>query len=231
MKTRPVAPFLALLALLAPCAAAQSLMTKLPEPRAQGTQEPPSPEGSALYQISTFAVPAPKPREFRAHDLVTIVVDESSTQSADQTLKTDKKTNTNATLGTIIDPWELLELRLRAGATRDLKLLDVAANNKFDSKGNYSRSDRLSLKIQAEVIDVKPNGVLVLEARKFINKNGETQETVLTGSCRREDVTASNTVFSSQLANLSLSTKSTGQVDDAARKGLITRVLEGLFAF
>jgi flagellar L-ring protein FlgH len=187
--------------------------------------------GTELQQLSSLSISPPKPREFKVHDLVTIVVDESSRQQAQQSLKTDKKYNNESTLGSIIDPWELLELRLRAGGTRNLNLLDIDHNAKFDGKGNFERNDRLQMKIQARILDVKPNGILVLEARKYIDKNGETQETVLSGSCRMEDVTSSNTVFSSQLADLSLTTKHTGEVDNAGKKGLIPRVLETLFAF
>jgi flagellar L-ring protein precursor FlgH len=223
-------PALLLLALAGP-ACAQSLLVQIPEQHLYGDASTVDQSTTPLYQLSTFAVPPPRPREFKTHDLVTIVVDESSRQQADQSLKADKKMKNNFTLGSVLDPWELLETRLRVGASENLKLLDISGNNKFDSNGEYERTDKLQMKIQAEVIDVKPNGVLVLEARKFINKNGETQETVLSGSCRREDVTQNNSVLSSQIANMSLATKSTGAVDDTARKGIITKVLEGLFAF
>jgi flagellar L-ring protein precursor FlgH len=224
---------LASVAVLALClpAAAQSLLVQVPEQRLYGEGAPADDGPTPLYQLSTFAVAPPRPREFKTHDLVTIVVDESSRQQADQSLKSDKKVQNSATLGSVLDPWELLEARLRAGATTNLKMLDIGANNKFDGKGEYERTDKLQMKIQAEVIDVKPNGVLVLEARKYIDKNGETQETVLSGSCRREDVTQNNSVLSSQIAAMSLTTRSTGQVDDGARKGIVTKVLEGLFAF
>jgi flagellar L-ring protein precursor FlgH len=224
------APAAAVLLLAAP-AWAQSLLVQVPEAHLYGDAGAVDQSATPLYQLSTFAVPPPRPREFKTHDLVTIVVDESSKQQADQSLKADKKMKNNFTLGSVLDPWELLETRLRVGASQNLKLLDIAGNNKFDGNGEYERTDKLSMKIQAEVIDVKPNGVLVLEARKYINKNGETQETILSGSCRREDVTQNNSVLSSQIAGMSLTTKSTGQVDDTARKGIITKVLEGLFAF
>ncbi len=188
-------------------------------------------EGTELEQLSVMAIKPPRPREFKMHDLVTIIIDETSRQEAEQSLKTDKKYDNSSTLNAILDPWELLEARLRGGKTTDLTLLDIANKNKFDGKGNYEREDRFQMKIQAEIIDVKPNGVLVLEARKYINKNGETQETVLGGICRQDDVTQSNTVFSSQLANLTIDSKNTGQVDKAGKKGLIPRVLDTLFAF
>jgi flagellar L-ring protein precursor FlgH len=191
---------------------------------APGSAEP-------LQGYSLLLVTPPKPRGYKVHELVSIVVDETSRQQADQTMNTDKKYNNTANLNAILDPMELLELRLRQGDLKNLKMLDLDTKAKFDGKGKYERNDRLSLKIEAEIIDVKPNGVLVLEARKVIDKNGETSTTVLSGLCRQEDITANNTVFSSQLANLTLVTTSTGQVNDAGKKGLITRVLETLFAF
>jgi flagellar L-ring protein precursor FlgH len=81
------------------------------------------------------------------------------------------------------------------------------------------------------VIDVKPNGILVLEARKTIQKNEEHQSIVLSGQCRTEDVTNANSVLSSQLAELTLISKQEGQVKDAATKGWIPRIIEALFAF
>jgi flagellar L-ring protein precursor FlgH len=212
------------------CAHAQSLMIPPTMPASAGPGSVQR-EGSELEQLSVMAIKPPRPREFKMHDLVTIVIDETSRQQAEQTMKTDKKYDNDTSVNALIDPWELLELRLRAGDTRNLTLLDIANKAKFDGKGSFERNDRLQMKIQAEIIDVKPNGVLVLEARKYINKNGETQETVLGGICRQEDVTQNNTIFSSQLANMSLETKHTGEVDKAGKKGLIPRVLETIFAF
>ena len=207
----------------------QNLMA--PPPAASPTALSNEPERSELERMSSMAIRPPKPREFKVHGLVTIVVDESSRQQAEQSTKTDKSYNNSATLGSFIDPWELLEMRLRSGDTANLKLLELAAKNKFDGKGSFERNDRLQMKIQATIIDVKPNGVLVLEARKFVDKSGETQETILSGKCRMEDVTSSNTVFSSQLADLSLTTRHTGDIDRSGKKGLIPRVLETIFAF
>jgi len=186
---------------------------------------------ATLAGFSLIAVQPPRPRTYNVHDLVTIIVEETSTQSADQQLKTDKTYNNSTDLNAIIDPWLLLELQTRPGSLSKEKLLDIANKQKFDGKGTYTRSDKLQMRIQAEIIDVKPNGSLVIEAKKTIDKNGETQLTVLSGKVRREDITASNTVLSSQLADLSISTKSEGQVDKAGKKGWIPRALETLFSF
>lgn len=217
--------------LLGLCGAASAQSLRGPAPQAGVPIADLGAQPGELERMSAMAIKPPKPREFQTHQLVTIVVDESSRQEAEQSLKTDKKYDNDSSLGTIIDPWELLETRLRSGETRNLRLLDIQNNSKFDGRGSFERSDRLQMKIQAEIIDVKPNGVLVIEARKHIDKNGETQETILSGQCRQEDITATNTIFSSQLADMSLVTRHSGDVDKAGRKGIVPRVLETLFAF
>jgi flagellar L-ring protein FlgH len=184
-----------------------------------------------FQQTSLLAIDPPRAREFRRHELVTIIVDEVSRQQAEQSLKTDKSYGIDATLSAALDPWELLEARLRQADIERLRLIDAAAKQRFDGKGRFERNDRFTTKIQAEVIDVKPNGVLVLEARRHVSMGRETTITVLSGICRQEDITGNNTVFSSQIANLTLVSRQEGQVDAAGRKGLISRVLETIFAF
>ncbi len=221
----------AIAALGASSAAAQSLLRELPPPPVQGVVNVDPNPAAALAGFSLTAVQPPRPRTYTVHDLVTIIVEETSTQSADQQLKTDKTYNNSTDVNALIDPWLLLELQLRPGSLSKEKLLDIANKSKFDGKGSYTRSDKLQLRIQAEIIDVKPNGTLVLEAKKTLDKNGETQLTVLSGRVRRDDITAANTVLSSQLADLTIVTRSEGQVDKAGKKGWIPRALETLFAF
>jgi flagellar L-ring protein precursor FlgH len=70
-----------------------------------------------------------------------------------------------------------------------------------------------------------------VEARKRIDKDGEIQTIILSGVCRREDVTNQNTVLSSQLADLTVTMTTDGQVTKAGRKGVIPRALEAVFNF
>lgn len=184
-----------------------------------------------LYNVSLTAVVPPPPRSFKVHDLVTIIVEETSRQQADQTGKSEKTYSIDADVNSILDPMELLELRLRSSSIDDLELLRAAARRKFDGKGTYTRNDTFQMKIQAEIIDVKPNGTVTIEARKYVDKNGETMSTVLSGVARISDITQNNSILSSQIADLTLVTKSTGEVDKSAKKGVIARVLETIFAF
>jgi flagellar L-ring protein FlgH len=212
-------------------ASGQNLYLIPQTPMPTGTEGHRPDPATPLYNVSMTAVVPPPPRSFKVHDLVTIIVEETSRQQADQTSKSDKTYNVDADLNSILDPQELIKLRLRSSSISDLELLRAAYRQKFDGKGTYTRNDSFSMKIQAEIIDVKPNGTVAIEARKHVDKNGETQSTVLSGVARISDITQNNSILSSQIADLTLITKSTGEVNKSAKKGLIPRILETIFAF
>jgi flagellar L-ring protein precursor FlgH len=131
----------------------------------------------------------------------------------------------------IPDLMALLQAQLETDQGTPITGVDASAGKKFKGDGKYERSDRFTDRITATVIDVKPNGVLVLEARRTIQKDEEVQNLVLSGECRREDVTQQNTVLSNQLADLTLLVNNSGDVREATEKGFLTRVFENVFNF
>ena len=187
--------------------------------------------GAHLRGTSLMFIEPPKPREFAVHDLVTIIVEETTRSEASQTLETNKSYDIQAAMEQFPSLRHLLELQVQNGDSQRTANLDVGFDSDFKGEGDYERTDRFVARITAEVIDVKPNGTVVVEARKRIDKDGEIQTIILSGTCRREDVTTQNTLLSSQLADLTVSMKTEGQVTKAGRKGIIPRALEGLFNF
>ena len=209
-------------------AAGQSLFLKDEPVRAdpQGNAADRSPlRGSSLMYVE-----APKAHTYQPHDIITIIVDETSKQTSKQTLDTKKDYTLKDTLNQFPSLAAFLDFELRNGIGNPVEV-DVASHNKFKGEGTYDRSDRFTAKVSATIIDVKPNGVLVVEARKTRTTDDETQTMVLSGTCRQEDVTSSNTVLSSQIADLTLVQKNEGDVKDTASKGFIPRILEAIFNF
>jgi flagellar L-ring protein precursor FlgH len=78
---------------------------------------------------------------------------------------------------------------------------------------------------------VKPNGTLVLQGRKKITTDDEYQQFLITGIARAEDVTADNTVLSTQLADFNLRKTHKGAVRNATKKGLIPKLLDVINPF
>jgi len=221
----------ALLAPLAGTAEGQSLFERPPPP------PPPSGQTAAdasepLQGVSLTAVKAPKPREYKIHDQITIIINENSKQKSDQSLDTKKQSDVQGSLNATIDPLKLVtDGQLSQGDNNGTVLFDADANRKFKGDGSSSRDDQYTDRISAVILDVKPNGVLVLEARRVLQYDKDVKTVVVSGSCRTEDVTLQATVQSNQLAELTVVVKHDGPVGDAATKGWLTRFFEVIFPF
>lgn len=185
--------------------------------------------GGALGALT--AVADPEPRTYKVHDLITIVVSEQSKAKSSAKSKTDKKYDASVDLKSFmnLDPTEWADV-MTLGSV-DLPQFDVSGKKKFDGKGDVARQDDFTAKITGEVIEVLPNGTIVLEAYKQINMDGETQTIRLSGRCRAEDVDGTNSVQSNRLANAAIEKITKGQLRDSTEKGIIARVLDTLFAF
>ncbi|MEM8756439.1 MAG: flagellar basal body L-ring protein FlgH [Planctomycetota bacterium] len=187
--------------------------------------------GQSLVGFSMLVITPPPPREIQRHDLITIIVNQNSQTTRYQSLETEKEYEASARLAQFLRVAEFFEARLEPGDLETDDLLDIEAESEFEGEGTYERADRLTTRIQAEVIDVKPNGNLVLEARSRVQTDEEIQVMVLSGICRTDDVTLQNTIQSNELADLTITVRNEGQVRKSAKKGFIPRALEAVFAF
>lgn len=184
-----------------------------------------------LNDVSMHFIAAPETRVIKKHDIITIIIDENSSTTSSQKLETAKDSSSSASIDALVDWLQLLELRIEQGGITNTDLIDLSTARDFNGEGDYERKDKFSARISATVIDVKPNGTLVLQAKKTIARDSEISELVLSGLVREEDITQQNTILSSQMADLKIILENEGDVKEAAEKGLITRVLDAVFAF
>jgi flagellar L-ring protein precursor FlgH len=197
--------------------------------RAQLTNQP-DPATTGASSVSYFAVAAPQPKLVHKHDIITIVVNEQSTFSSIGLTDLKHSSDLDAQIDAYLN-LKLASLRLaQVNPTTPFELKGTSARD-FKGEATVNRADALTTQISAEVIDVKPNGTIVLEANTRIKTDEEEQKIVLTGVCRVEDITADNTVISTQLSNLDLKKTHTGAVRDTTERGFIPRILDTINPF
>lgn len=184
-----------------------------------------------LNEVSLMAVEPPKPREFQAEDLVTIVISERQKLDRKQKGESKKNYDNDFAIEAFIDLINLLETRIEPTSSEHLPVLSLKADNNFKGDAKYLREDKLTDRLTAKVLEVKPNGTLVLEARRQWTTDEEDQVAVLSGICRAEDITDQNTVQSNQLYDLRLVVENNGDLDRTTKKGLIPRIWETLVNF
>jgi flagellar L-ring protein precursor FlgH len=81
----------------------------------------------------------------------------------------------------------------------------------------------------ARVVEVLPNGDLVLEGAREIDINGDRQIVVLTGVVRPTDINKNNVVLSTQVGQLSIRYFGRGLIKDNLKPGWLVRVLNKIF--
>lgn len=183
---------------------------------------------NAAAAISLFAVKPMVPRKFAKQDKIEIIVNETSQTKFEQSADDKENADISAQLKAFIDLKALFtDLQLETNGTETAK---IAAGNssKYKGDGKYERKERMTARISAIVTDVKPNGMLVVEARETVISDKEAKSMVVSGLCDPKDVTIQNTVQSSQLANLVIKTEHSGDVKDSATKGWLPRIFDTL---
>jgi len=188
----------------------------------------------AIARVSFSAVMLPEPRTFSVHDLVTIIVRESTENDTKATLETEKESKLDGGINAFpkLQLSDILEGQLGASKfSKGKPQVGIDFKKEFEGDGTFKRKDTFTTRLTAKIIDIKPNGLLVLEARKHVQTDKETVGIVLTGTCRSEDVGADNAILSTNLSDLRLIKQHDGEVKNATKKGLITNILEGFFAF
>ncbi len=204
-----------------------SLFLREPPPAVRNTPD----ATPRLAYASLFAVVPPPPREFQQHDIVQIVINETSLQEFEQTLETEKSYDLNGQVGPLPSLRHLLELQLEGGDSDILANWAARNDRSYEGEGTFERRDRFTTRVSAEVIEIKPNGNMLIEAKKIYESDSESVTLVISGLVRQEDVTEQNTIQSTQMANLVLRVRNEGEVKKAAEKGVISKVLDTVFAF
>ncbi|MCA9292864.1 MAG: flagellar basal body L-ring protein FlgH [Phycisphaerales bacterium] len=210
---------------------AQALMDRpATEAQQEGVVVAPAPQGLSLEQVSLIRVEPPEPRTFQANDLITIIVSERSKAQRKQSIDTTKDSKFGGSVNAIPDLLKLLELRYQNYENLPIDY-DLSGKNEFKGDGEYKRDDTLTTRVTGRVLEVKPNGTLLIESRTSIRTDKEEQLIVISGICRPEDVTVTNTVQSNQMFDLMVDIQNTGEIDKSSQKGLITKVFDTLFNF
>jgi flagellar L-ring protein precursor FlgH len=109
--------------------------------------------------------------------------------------------------------------------------MKFGGSQNFDGGGKINNSERITARIAVRVVDLLPNGNLIIEGRRETLVSSEKQETIIRGTVRGEDVAANNTVFSYNVADASIRFMSKGTITDNTRKGWLFRIWEKVTPF
>lgn len=168
--------------------------------------------------------------KFEAHDLITIVIRESSKTSTSLETEYEKDGEFQVAMSKALSIKETTGGGLTYEPATKKPEIDISHGRKHEGKGEIEQDTKFEARITAEVIEILPNGDLVLEARKRVTISEERTELILTGRVRPEHV-KDYTVESDRVADVHIQYKPKGAVADANKRGWLHRLFDFVNVF
>jgi flagellar L-ring protein precursor FlgH len=246
MNMLKLATILALTALVAGCSTLDTLssvgeapkLTAIADPTAQAGYRPvqmpmPEPVVASYQPNSLFSTEA---RGFfkdqRAHkigDILTIMVTLDDTAKISNETGRERTSASEGSIGGVLGS-------IFGG---NVPLADVEASGSINTSGSLSdsgsgsvnRKENLKTQVAAVVVQVLPNGNLVIEGRSEVRVNFEVRELIVAGIVRPEDIGADNTIASSKIAEARISYGGRGQITQMQQPRYGQQIADAILPF
>jgi flagellar L-ring protein FlgH len=166
-----------------------------------------------LYRPGSWPALATDRRPGHVGDIVTVVVSENAQASKTVGKGSRKRTS--------------LDGSLTAGATFDKSATGTLGGN-YEGEGQSSRSDRVVAQLSATVFELLPNGDLRISGMQRMHVNGEQTIIKVSGRIRRDDISSSNTVPSSRIADAVIEYNGRGFTSRSAKPGVVGKIFNYL---
>ncbi|AIK95508.1 flagellar basal body L-ring protein FlgH [Candidatus Odyssella acanthamoebae] len=176
--------------------------------------EAPSQNNSSLWQTGSRAFFKDQ-RASRVGDILTVkaLIEHKSKLDA----KVETQREVKQTVGSLnnVFGYEDKIKKVFPAQVDKTSLIDYNFKPEMKTKGTTQYDSVLNFKMAASIIEVLPNGNLVIQGRQEVRDRGELAVIDLKGIVRREDISSSNTIDYTKIAEARISRTTTGQVSDA----------------
>lgn len=198
------------------CATTQAPATNVHQPMSVRPAPPPAPVAAngAIYQAGT-ARPLFEDRRARyLGDTLTIQITEKTQANKKSATTAERTASVKAGIPVLnhLPGKGLLGLGLEANDS-----------NKFSGKGESNANNDFSGTITVTVIDVYPNGNLLVSGEKQVAINQAQEFVRFSGVVNPNNITSANTVQSTQVADARIEYKGSGFLDSAQQMGWLSR--------
>jgi flagellar L-ring protein FlgH len=229
MLPRPISALsvISLAALLGSCAALDRVLNIGEAPKLSAINNPTTQPG---YKPVQMPMPTPQPAAYspnslwrngsraffkdqRAHeigDILTVTVNINDTATF---ANESQRSRTNAEDSGITNFFGVKNLPITNQAL-PARILTTDGTTTFDGKGSINRAETLTTNVAAVVMQVLPNGNLVVEGKQEIRVNFEMRQLIVGGIVRPEDIQSDNTIDSTKIAEARIAYGGKGQVTD-----------------
>jgi flagellar L-ring protein precursor FlgH len=168
------------------------------------------------------------PRASRPGDIITVNI---SVADAAKMSNTTARSRTNADDANLTNFFGLETPLASATGADPSSLVKMGSDTSNVGAGSINRSEQINLTLAALVTQVMPNGNLVIGGHQQVRVNNEMRDLQVSGLVRIEDITASNTIDLSQIAEARISYGGRGTVTDVQQPRYGSQLFDILMPF
>jgi len=110
-------------------------------------------------------------------------------------------------------------------------LAGVTSSRDITGTGSIARTETINISVAAVVVQVLPNGNLVVAGNQEIRVNYELRQLQVSGVIRREDISSTNTIDSSDIAELRVAYGGRGTISDVQTPRYGSQLLDVILPF
>jgi flagellar L-ring protein precursor FlgH len=148
-------------------------------------------------------------------DVVMVKVSEKVDDSDEGQISTSKTTNEDIKSG--------------IGILNFIRAFGFGSDSSASSNTTVERTKELETTISCLVVDIMPNGNMVIQGDKYMTSGAEKMNVRFEGVVRPRDIAHNNTVDSSRVANAMITVTGKGIVSRTQRPGLINQIIQAIF--
>lgn len=176
----------------------------------------PKPIDGSIYNAATSMNLYGDGRAHRIGDIITVVLEESTSSKKSAATELDKSGSTSLTQGTAFG-------HSVSALGNPISFSVPSTTSTFDGEGSSDMSNSLTGEITVTVHNVQPNGVLLVKGEKWLTLNKGDEYIRISGMVRPQDIGSDNTVASTKLADARIAYSGTGVVNDTNVMGWMSR--------
>ncbi len=178
---------------------------------------------NASYLYQPLPAGAQK-RELEVRDTIIVLVDYRASMNSEGNAESRKQASINAVLA----DWIAFDGKdvFKAPQLRGDPRIAGSTNSQYRAESELELRDALTFRIAAQVVDIQPNGNLVIEAHQEFKINEEVWVQSLSGVVARKFINANNEVRSDAILHLAVDKREKGQVRDGYARGWFNRVFQ-----